>query len=74
MSVSWPCAGVLSMRTANRLWPASGSLKPKLAALKVCWLSSASVTTASVPAGGVLGPTFTVRVAVALPPWPSFTV
>ena len=64
LSSSVPAVGRLSMRTAASVWPASASLKPKFAALRVSGMSSTVTSVASLPAGGVLGPTLTVSVAL----------
>ena len=72
--LSTPAAGRLSMRTACRVWPASASAKPKSAAASGTLASSSTVRVASVPVGGVLAPTLTVSVALAVPPWPSLMV
>ena len=67
--VRLPAPGRLSMRTACRCWPASVSLKAKSAALKLWLLSSSRLALPSAPCGGVLPPTCTVRLLLALAPW-----
>ena len=60
-----PLAGRVSMRTAARVSPTSGSVKPKSAAVRVIGVSSVPVSFLSVPAGGSFtGLTLSVSVAV----------
>ena len=73
-SSSVPFAGSVSMRTLARVWPASASVKAKFALVSTSGVSSVPERVASALFGGVLVPTLTVSVAVAVPPLPSLTV
>ena len=73
-SSSVPLAGSVSMRTFASTWPASASVKAKFAVSRTTGVSSVPEIVASALLGGVLVPTLTVSVAVALPPLPSLTV
>ena len=69
-----PLAGSVSIWTFARVWPESASLKAKFDGFRITAVSSLPPMVASALSGGVLPPTLTVNVAVAVPPLPSLTV
>ena len=66
-----PLIGKVSTRIAISVCPASASVKAKFALVSVSVVSSEVVTVTLALSGGVLAPTNTFTVLVAVPPLPS---